>query len=181
MSDGESDARLAWRDRVAWISIRRPAARNAFDLDLLDRLGATGEGSRRQGAPRRVISGTEGAPSAGAEATGYLPGVVGLARAAELLFGAAVVDVAPALALGLANRVVPRDPLERETWTWALDLAERPAGSLAEVKSILEGAWQRGLAGQIEAEDEAMLRLAGSADCREGVNAVPEKRAPGFA
>ncbi len=112
--------------------------------------------------------------------TYFLPRLVGPGLAAELLFSSELLDAPRALALGLVNRVVPGDQLMAATREWAIELAERPAGSLAAIKALLGRTWDADLAGQLAAEVEGMAAQAASPDFREGVSAFLEKRRPRF-
>jgi 2-(1,2-epoxy-1,2-dihydrophenyl)acetyl-CoA isomerase len=113
-------------------------------------------------------------------ATHFLPRLVGSARAAELLFSSDAIDAQRALDLGLVNRVVPDDDLEEATMEWAAELAAKPAGSLAEQKSLLAQTWDSDLVSQLAKEVDAMARQAAGAEFREGVNAFIEKRPAKF-
>src|SRR5918992_1448788 len=60
----------------------------------------------------------------------FLTQLVGTAKARELYYTAEIVDARQALALGLANRVVPDERLEDETLTLARKLAQGPRVAL---------------------------------------------------
>lgn len=67
----------------------------------------------------------------------YLPRRVGLARAKELIFTGRRVPAPEALALGLADRVVPAADLKAAARAWAVELAAAPGTAVALAKSIL--------------------------------------------
>jgi enoyl-CoA hydratase len=71
----------------------------------------------------------------------HLARVVGLGRAFEVLYTAEPIDAAEALRIGLVNRVVPRDDLERAV----RELAERIAGHFALELALTRQALRRGL------------------------------------
>ena len=107
-----------------------------------------------------------------------LPRLVGWARAAELLLFSEPIDARRALELGLVTRVVPAAELRGATAEWAERLAARPAGSLAEIKALLEQSPGSSLEEQLAAEVDAMARRAGTDDYRQAVEAFVTKRPP---
>jgi enoyl-CoA hydratase/carnithine racemase len=112
--------------------------------------------------------------------TFWLPRLVGLARAMELMLTGEAVSAERALALGLVNRVLPRDTLRDETLRLAHDLAKGPPLAFAEMKRAV----RLGLGGTIDAalaaEKAGQTRCLMSADCWEGVSAWMERREPTF-
>jgi enoyl-CoA hydratase/carnithine racemase len=67
-------------------------------------------------------------------ATYLLPRVVGLSKATELLMTGDFISAQEAAAIGLYNRVVPREQLESVTEEFAQQLARGPALGLAKTK-----------------------------------------------
>ena len=117
-------------------------------------------------------------PDAGS--TYYLPRLVGLGRAFEMMALAGDVDAATAERWGLVNQVVPPEQLESETMALALRLAQAPTRAIALIKRSLERSFQSDLGDQLELEAH-MQQIAGrSEDFREGVSAFLAKRAPHF-
>lgn len=66
-----------------------------------------------------------------------LPYLLGSKKARELLYTGDTIDAAQALALGLVNRVVPRDRLRAETRALALKIARTPPEIIALTKAPL--------------------------------------------
>lgn len=71
-----------------------------------------------------------------------LADLIGPARTKELLFCAATIDSAEALAIGLINRLVPesadtKKDLEAQVEKIAIDIAENSAGTIAQAKASL--------------------------------------------
>ncbi|MBN1614819.1 MAG: enoyl-CoA hydratase/isomerase family protein [Deltaproteobacteria bacterium] len=64
----------------------------------------------------------------------YLPRLVGLAKALELLWEGDFIDAAEALRIGLVNRVYPEAQLMEETHQFARKLAEGPAAVIRTIK-----------------------------------------------
>ncbi len=85
---------------------------------------------------------------------------------------------AEALRIGLVDFVVPPERLRAETRAYALDLAGKPAETLAAIRRCItqgiEVPFDEGL--QIELEEA--VRLAGTTDFREGLQAFLDKRPP---
>jgi 2-(1,2-epoxy-1,2-dihydrophenyl)acetyl-CoA isomerase len=112
--------------------------------------------------------------------TYHLPRIVGMKKAKELALLADTIDAGEALRLGLVNRVVPLDMLPVAATQLATRLANGPTLAYGRIKSLLGGSGERTLAEQLDAEREAFLVSAASADFSEGVAAFLDKRPPRF-
>jgi 2-(1,2-epoxy-1,2-dihydrophenyl)acetyl-CoA isomerase len=112
--------------------------------------------------------------------TWIVPRLVGPARAAELFMLADMVPAERALEMGLVNRVVPDEELERTTAEWAARLVAKPALSLALAKQAIRRTWTSTLDEMLGFEADAQDRCFRSADAREGIRAFTEKRPPRF-
>jgi len=112
--------------------------------------------------------------------TFWLPRLVGLGRAMELMFTGEPVNAERALAIGLANRVVPVASLREETMRLAHQLAKGPPLAFAEIKRAV----REGLGGTLDTalklEKAGQLKCLKSNDCFEGVAAWMQKREPNF-
>lgn len=110
-----------------------------------------------------------------------LPRMLGTTRAADLMFSGRVVRAEEAERIGLVNGVFPKDRLLDETLAYAGRMARECApSSLQAAKEQLYGDLRGTLAA---AEADSRRRLAdmtGSADFREGVAALTQRRAPDF-
>lgn len=113
-------------------------------------------------------------------ATWTLPRLVGRARAFELAAVHDPVPVMEAWRMGLLNRVVKAEELERETLNWARELAQLPPKAVAEVKALLNAAETDTYGAHLEQDSAAIARMAATQDFREGVSAFFEKRPPRF-
>lgn len=111
-----------------------------------------------------------------------LPRLVGASNAADLLLSARVVLADEALAMGLVNRVVPKESLLEETMAYARDIAQScsPA-SLAAIKGQLFTHSQLDLATANERTEDLMRQSLQGPDFKEGVSSYVEKRPPAFA
>ncbi|OYU92545.1 MAG: enoyl-CoA hydratase, partial [Burkholderiales bacterium PBB5] len=109
-----------------------------------------------------------------------LPALVGLEKAAELLFTGDVIDATEALRIGLVGRVVPHDARRDEARALAGRIAANPPLAVRALKAGLNRSAYgdpRELGGWAI---DTIRRLAATADHREGVAAYLEKRTPKF-
>jgi enoyl-CoA hydratase/carnithine racemase len=113
-----------------------------------------------------------------AASTLLMPLRVGYARAYEMFALGETMDARTALALGIANRVVPLDRLHAEAAAIAHRLAKLPSGSLAATKRLMRNADQ--LARQIGAESECFAERLTTDEAREAFTAFAERRPPDF-
>jgi len=109
-----------------------------------------------------------------------LPRVLGARKTMELLMLSERIDAQTALALGLANRVVPPAELAAETLQLAQRLASGPTRAFGELKRLMRAAARNGLDAQLAAEIESFGACAVSEDFKEGVRAFGAKRPPRF-
>lgn len=110
----------------------------------------------------------------------FLPRVVGLGRAMEMSMLGDAVDAAEAQRIGLVNRVVPDEELQKETAALAGRLAAMPTRALWEIKRSLYASFEDDLASALEAEAEGQAACGYTRDHAEGLAAFSEKRAPEF-
>jgi enoyl-CoA hydratase/carnithine racemase len=105
---------------------------------------------------------------------------LGRQRASELMFTAEWIDAARAVEVGLAARSFPDARVLAQTLTKAREIAQWPVSSLRAIKQTLQVAHRAGIEAARRAEDEAMMRLAGSPENIEAIAAFLQKRAPDF-
>ena len=116
----------------------------------------------------------------GAGGTQRLPRAIPLGIAAEMIMTGDPIEAQRALALGLVNRVVPREALLAE----ALALARRIAANAPLAVQAARAAMVRGL--HVSLEDGLRIEqfyaepLRQTEDVQEGLRAFAEKRAPRF-
>jgi enoyl-CoA hydratase/carnithine racemase len=113
-------------------------------------------------------------------ATYLLPRVVGLAKATELLMTGDFIEAAEAEKIGLYNRVVPRDQLERTTREFAEKLASGPALGIAKTKEMLNRELHMSFESALEAEAVAQALCMQTPDFKEAHAAFIEKRPAKF-
>lgn len=118
------------------------------------------------------------APDAGVSVT--LSRLIGFRRAMELVMTNRVVSADEALAIGLVTRVVEDGALEAEALALARELAEGAPKALAASKRMLWAGLGLGVDACFPEEARTVSELSGSADSREGLAAVIERRKPRF-
>jgi len=112
--------------------------------------------------------------------TYFLPRAIGEKAAAELFMTGGTVTAERALQLGMINRVVPADELERTSMELAQKLANGPTGSIGRIKRMLNATFSNDLSKQLALEHECQIESGRSDDFKEGVIAFFEKRPPKF-
>ncbi|MDH3760691.1 MAG: enoyl-CoA hydratase-related protein [Gammaproteobacteria bacterium] len=110
----------------------------------------------------------------------FLPRLVGLRRAQELMLTNRTLSAAEARELGLVTRVVNDDDLRAEAEQIAAELAASARLSTAYVKKLLLASSGNDLETQMELEGQLVSQCAASPDGREGILAFVEKRKPDF-
>ncbi|MEW6475090.1 MAG: enoyl-CoA hydratase-related protein [Actinomycetota bacterium] len=112
--------------------------------------------------------------------TWFLPRLVGLRRAREMILHNRIVSAAEALDWGLIDRVVPAADLEAEAEAAAVALAAGPTVAYGKMRRLLWRSLSVDLDDQLTAELEAITECGTTADAREGVSAFVERRPPKF-
>lgn len=127
---------------------------------------------------------TMGYPKVGLSPDGtssyFLPRLIGMRRAQELMLTDRVLSAEEALAWGLVTKVVPDDALEDEVTALATRIAAGPTGAYGAAKRLLATSFANSLAEQAELEGRSIASLAASPDGREGIAAFMEGRKPSF-
>jgi 2-(1,2-epoxy-1,2-dihydrophenyl)acetyl-CoA isomerase len=118
----------------------------------------------------------------GAESsTFFLPRLIGLRRALELVFLNPRVDARRALEIGLVTEVHPVERLEAQARTLASRLAAGPTGAYGVAKRLLNlAAGGDQLDAHLDQELESLARIADGADFGEGLESFLLKREPRF-
>ncbi|MEZ0091536.1 enoyl-CoA hydratase/isomerase family protein [Streptacidiphilus sp. EB129] len=109
-----------------------------------------------------------------------LPRLVGPQRAKELMFFGDALPAADAERIGLVNRVVPAEELEKTAREWAERLAAGPTRSLALTKQLVNASLEADRATAFAAEATAQEINMTTSDAPEGVRAFVERRPPRF-
>jgi len=118
----------------------------------------------------------------GAESsTFFLPRLVGLRRAMELLFLNPRLDARKAVEYGLATAVYPNETFDADVLQLAHRLAEGPMEAMGIAKGLInDAAGMDRIDFHLDRELEQLARIADGADFAEGLNAFFEKRPPRF-
>lgn len=109
-----------------------------------------------------------------------LPRLVGPTRAAELIFTGRIIDTPEAERIGLLTALVEPDQLAATAREWALRLAAGPTVAIGLAKENLRENATLSLESALRNERRAGELCAATADHREGLQAVLERRAPNF-
>ena len=110
----------------------------------------------------------------------FLSKIVGTGKARELYYTAEPLDAAQALALGVANRVVPDADLTETTMALARKLARGPRIALGLMKKNFNAAESASLAELLDLEARGQIETGRTDDHKEAARAFVEKRAPVF-
>lgn len=110
----------------------------------------------------------------------WLPRLVGLRRAQELMLTPRRLDAAEALEWGLVTRVLPNAELDGEALRLARELASGPTIALAAQRRLLRESFDRTLRDQFEEEKRTIMACGATADGDEGITAFAERRPPRF-
>jgi len=118
----------------------------------------------------------------GAESsTFFLPRLVGLRKALELVLLNPRLSSAEALEWGLINRVIPNTSLDSEALAVASELAEAPTAAVGVAKELLnQASGMDRLDVHLDAELTELARIADGPNFKEGLRAFFEKRPPEF-
>ncbi len=112
--------------------------------------------------------------------TYFMPRLIGLRRAQELMLTNRRLSAEEALEWGLINRVVDDEDLAGEAETLARGLAAGATGAYGAVKKMLTETFTNPLETQMEIEARMISERATSPDGREGIDAFVNKRQPEF-
>lgn len=112
--------------------------------------------------------------------TWLLPRLVGWAKAAEIAFTGRTLSAEECLGLGLVNRVVPADLLEKEVRALAEEIAANAPLAVQATKRMMRMALDETFEANVHHVFLQLLPLFRSRDFEEGVKAFVERRAPRF-
>jgi 2-(1,2-epoxy-1,2-dihydrophenyl)acetyl-CoA isomerase len=110
----------------------------------------------------------------------FLPRLVGLRRAQELMFTNRTLSAPEALDWGLVTEVVEDDALTARAEALAAAFVAGSRGANANVKKLLNATYGQSLETQMEMEGRLVSACADSAEGREGIDAFIAKRTPQF-
>lgn len=118
------------------------------------------------------------APDAGSSVT--LAQIVGVRKAMEILLTNPVLSAAQALDIGLITQVVADADVHEVALTLGRSLAAGAPQALAAIKRLVWDGVGQSIDARLAEEARTVSELAGTADAREGLAAVIERREPRF-
>jgi enoyl-CoA hydratase len=116
----------------------------------------------------------------GMGATYFLPRLIGTQRACELFFTGRIIDAGEAERLGIVARAVPREQFDATVSGLAREIAAAGPIAVRMVKKAIYRGVEHSLDDMLEFESLQQAFTFTTADAREGVTAVMEKRTPNF-
>ncbi|HLW71467.1 MAG TPA: enoyl-CoA hydratase-related protein [Candidatus Binataceae bacterium] len=156
------------------IAVNGNAGGAGLSIALTGDLVLAGESTRFTVAYTRIGLTPDGSSSY------YLPRLVGLKRALELMLTNRTVTAREAEVMGMITRVVPDAELLSQAEVLARELAQGPTQAFGGVKRLLYASSNNPLYEQMELETEVIADLSRTADAREGIASFLGKRAAKF-
>jgi 2-(1,2-epoxy-1,2-dihydrophenyl)acetyl-CoA isomerase len=112
--------------------------------------------------------------------TFWLPRLVGVRRALELIYTNRLLSAREALAWGILNGVMPPERFPDEVYAVARQLAQGPTLAYARAKQLCYTSLNETLETHMEHEARAIADSGKTEDFREGIQAFMQKRAAAF-
>ncbi len=161
-------------DKTTLCALNGPAAGYGMDLALGCDVRIAADGAKIAPAfTRRGVL-----PESGG--TWLLPRLVGWARACEIAFSGRTLESSECLSLGLVNRVVPDELVQKETRALALEIAANAPLAVQATKRMMRLGLEESFEANVHHVYLQLLPLFRSKDFGEGVKAFLERRAPRF-
>lgn len=113
-------------------------------------------------------------------ATYFLPRIVGLRAAEELILTNRTLTADEAFEWGIASRVIHPDQLMQSARGYARQLALGPTRAFGNVRKLLLNSFSNDLNRQLAQEAKSFADMCNTDDCQEGIHAFLEKRKPDF-
>jgi len=110
----------------------------------------------------------------------YLPRIVGLAKALELIWTGDFIDAEEAVRIGYASKAVPADDLIPETRALAERIVAGPAVAIQQAKQLVYRGYDSTIEQALEDANRSMAIVRSTEDSKEGPRAFAEKRTPKF-
>jgi enoyl-CoA hydratase/carnithine racemase len=111
----------------------------------------------------------------------YLPRLVGISKALEMMWTGEKIDAREAERIGLVNKVVPQQDLMKVSFEFAQGLAKGPSLAIEMIKSMAYTALKSdSVMAQMAVENFMQQVCMESEDVKEGVMGFLEKRTPRF-
>ncbi len=110
----------------------------------------------------------------------FLPRIVGLAKACELIWSGEIIDAQEALRIGLVSYVFPHDELEKKTREFVTKFTKMAPIAVQLAKHCIYRGMELDLPHTLEYLESAQLIARSTEDAKEGPRAWIEKREPVF-
>ena len=167
-------SRFARMDPPTIMAVNGTAAGAGMSLSL------TGDIVFMAESAKMTMAYTAAALSPDGSSSYFLPRLVGIRRAAELMITNRRLTAAEALEWGIATRVVADDELIAEATAVARQLASGPTRAYGAVKKMLAETFTTDLEAQMEMEARLIASMMRTDDGKEGIAAFLAKRKPEF-
>lgn len=156
--------------------IHGPACGGGFALALASDIRIAGQSARMNAAFIRI-----GLSACDIGVSYFLPRLVGVSVASELMLTGRFINAERALRVGLVSEVVPDDALESAAAPYVTEMLTTSPLGLRMTKECLNMSVDAGsLEAAIAMEDRNQILCAQTQDFGEGVRAFLEKRAPAY-
>ena len=169
-----ANARFARMSAPLIIAVNGTAAGAGFSLAISGDLVLAADSAKFTMAYTGIGASPDGS------STHFLPRLIGLRRAQELMFTNRVLSAAEALDWGMLTSVVKADELLTQAHTLARKMADGPSLAHGEIKSLLLSSYSNTLETQLELESRGIAKCVSSEQGKEGLKAFKEKRKPDF-
>ncbi len=123
---------------------------------------------------------TKAGLSPDASSTYYLPRLIGMRKAKELMLTNRVLDATEALEIGMIDKIVEDEKLYEEARKQIDKFVNGATGAYGDVKKLLNSSYSNSLESQMALEGICISKNAKSKDGQEGMLAFAEKRSPIF-
>jgi enoyl-CoA hydratase/carnithine racemase len=110
----------------------------------------------------------------------FLPRIVGVSKALEMLWLGDLFDSEEAQRIGLVNRVVEHEVLMEEAMRFAKRIAQSPQIAIRMIKRAVYQGLRMDLRSSLDLISSQMAIVTETDDFKEGVKAILEKRPPNF-
>ena len=110
----------------------------------------------------------------------FLPRLIGLSKAKELLYTADRVNAEEGASLGLFNKVFPHESFREDALAYAAAIANGPTNALGRMKVNLNRGVEQSLRESLVLEAEHMIGNTGDGEAKEAISAFMAKRTPEF-
>jgi len=166
--------RLATMDKPLLVAVNGPAAGAGLSLAICGDIVIAAQSSHFTAAYSAVGLTPDGG------ATWWLPRLIGMRRAQDMILTNRRVSPEEALVIGLVTRVVPDGDLEATVREVAASFAAGPVRALGKCKALLLSSADDTLAAHLDAEALSIAAACSAPEGREGVEAFVGKRPPEF-